>query len=105
MTFKILPKSYLIEPNTYLPILWPFSYTFGHAYSPLKSAKLRFSSEVTLMNLVRILKGIGNALFETTKDPTTCAYINFFEISSQCLSRSCELGFMLNSSDVFTNFL
>ena len=32
--------------------VWPFSWTFGLAYSPLKSATPNCSSEITLMSLV-----------------------------------------------------
>ena len=67
MTFLTLDSKSSQSARSFL---WPFSYTFGHAYSPLNSATLSCSSEVTLNCILSDLQ-TGNVLSQQLKTKNT----------------------------------
>jgi hypothetical protein len=50
------------------PFLWPFLQTFGLGYSPLNSATLSCSSEVTLIPLSRAGKDVDVTISNDVED-------------------------------------
>ena len=50
--YKVHFSTLMVDFTDSRTFVWPFSWTFGLSYSPLKSATPNCSSEITLMSLV-----------------------------------------------------